>query len=49
MDKEEGKCAAFLKCLPTTWQGLQSNACRYNIKEEGKFISYFERDRRSYI
>ena len=27
--EEEGKCEAFKECLPTTWQGPQSGACRY--------------------
>ncbi len=31
-EKEEGKCEAFLKCLPTTWQGTRSGACRNLMK-----------------
>ena len=27
--EEEGKCAAFSGCLPTTWQVPQSGACRF--------------------
>ena len=32
--KAEGKRAAFLGCLPPTWQVPQSGACRYFKKEE---------------
>ena len=27
--EEEGKCEAFLECLPTNWQVTHSVACRY--------------------
>ncbi len=41
VSKEEGKCAAFLGCLPTYWQVTRSGACRYFKEEEGKRISVF--------
>ncbi len=36
--EEEGKCAAFLECLPTTWQVTRSDACQYIIEEEIRWI-----------
>ena len=35
MYEEEGKWAAFLGCLPTTWQVPQGGACRY-LEKGGK-------------
>ncbi|MCI8982529.1 MAG: hypothetical protein HFG78_09030 [Hungatella sp.] len=41
--KEEGKRAAFLGCLPTTWQVTRNGACR-DQKEEESFLVIHERN-----